>query len=268
MPWKVKQGVQNLSSRFKPIFLLIRTAVSIAAPVLLGYAVGTFAALLFLEWLDNLNPGSSTGYLRYRYQFSGFDMFSDTLHPSFFLTIVTAMAYTLVISTIALLWPFRSAFPRRLVGSKMTEKRARCLWRAAIWRVQPVFTRRGLISGLAVGVSAAILSLLIDPWITAIRTELNLNRYMMGQFEPTPGPVVGWFSYVDGACIVIGVAVLAYYRTVKRANHSIRGMPVVRRNWCPRCAYPLEQPLNGNLRITKGNHTRCSECGYSRSCRD
>lgn len=244
---------------------LMRITVSIATPVLLGYAIGTFLILMFLEWLDSLRSGNAMSHLYFRYQFSGFDDYFYTVHPSFIVTIMSCVVYTSFVCSILMLWPTQIAYPGRLVGSRMTRRRVNLLWHAALWRHQPIFGLTSILLGLAVGVGASVLSLMIDPWITTVRTEMDIVGVMSGSIEPTPRPVLGWFSYIDGIGIVIGVAALAYWRTVWRANRIIRRLPIVRRNWCARCAYPLDYNLNCDREVRRFGRAKCPECGLDLS---
>ena len=113
-----------------------------------------------------------------------------------------------------------------------------------------------------VGFGAAALSLMVDPWIMAVRTELNVVGSLTGVVEPTPTPVLGWFSYVDGVCIAIGVAFLLYQRTVVRAIRSIHRMPSVRRNWCTNCTYELERAVQCGDKEMSFRRSVCPECGH------
>jgi len=118
---------------------LMRITVSIATPVLLGYAIGTFLILVFLEWLDGLQAGNAMPHLYFRYQFSGFDDYFYTVHPSFAVTIMSFVVYTSLICSMLMLWPAQIAYPGRLVGSRMTRRRVNLIWHAALWRHQPTF---------------------------------------------------------------------------------------------------------------------------------
>lgn len=236
---------------------LVSVFAPLAGLVLAGYAIGTIAVLTFLNWLQQLHEATGNSapvaseLLHERYKFYGFRGYGDTLHYSITATVVYLLMLCLGACIAFSFWPRAFSPCQKFLGGRFSRQRATILWRSSLARSR---VRRGHVLVLfACGLLAALASVLIDPWIMLVRTELDLMNVFSGLTNPTPVPVVGWLSYIDGAIVTIGVLAMAYVIILRPASRRVRILKSVRRRWCGRCGYPL---------LTGGTGGRvCSECG-------
>ncbi len=241
---------------------IFRRTVSIAFPVLCGYTIGTLGVLTFLTWLDSLQPGSSIDHLWDRYGFLGFSTYRYEDHPSVIITVSAVFVYTVFTAAMAQACPYSWTLVRHLQSNGMPRVRARRLWRCSLSSERGVWAR-AWVKPLILGFGAVLLSFFIDPWIEIIRTELDPVGVYSGMVQPVPTPQLGWLSYVDGIVLLIGIPILVYQRTIKRAACRIMHLPVIRRNWCPKCWYRMQHIRPNNDHSCDLPTSRCPECGSS-----
>jgi hypothetical protein len=228
-----------------------------AGLVLAGYAIGTIAVLAFLIRLQELHEATGSSapvageLLFYRYKFDGFRGYADTLHYSITATVVYLLMLCLCACLAFSLWPRTVSCCQKFVGGRFSRQRATKLWRSSLARSR---VRRGhMLVLFACGLLAALASVLIDPWIMLVRTELDLMNVFSGLTNPTPVPVVGWLSYIDGTIVTVGIVAMGFIIILRPALRRVRDLKSVRRRWCGRCGYPL---------AAVGSRERvCSECG-------
>ena len=236
---------------------LLSVFVPLAGLLLAGYAIGTIAVLAFLNRLQQLHEvtGNSAPVvielLSYRYKFYGFRGYGDTLHYSITATVVYLLMLCLGACLGFSLWPRAFSPCQKFVGGEFSRRRATKLWRSSLARSR---VRRGhMLVLFACGLLAAVASVLIDPWIVLVRTELDPMNVYSGVTNPTPVPVVGWLSYIDGTIVTVGIVAMGFIIILRPASRRVRGLKSVRRRWCGRCGYPFGAGGTGE-RV-------CSECG-------
>lgn len=241
---------------------VIQVPVLVAIVLMLGYAASTVFVLIFLTWINGLNPDGAlvvSDLLLYRYRFSGFNGYFYTVHYSISATVLYIVIISFISYYIFIAKSFALSPCRRLIGNRLSKARAMRLWRAAVCRAR-IRPGRSIIVPFSFGVMAPLVSVLTDPWILIVRIEQNVVAYYSGALNLTPIPIVGWLSYTDGFVVTVGLVVSVYIMVVHSARQRVRAMPSIRRRWCRHCGYPTHRSrkLSRDPRLAV-----CSECGRS-----
>lgn len=244
----------------------------VASSLLAGYAIGTAT---ILAWLDSRFDSSESlsepielfaaDMLFWRYKFEGFDQrYSDTVHYSITASVLFVLFLVFGLRFIARtdsMW-FVPVVVRK--ADRFGRVRKKRVWRGAIQSTRHSPSLNWLVTLFLISMIGAWICFAADSLVMEVRRQLWMRSPAQNPwFNPTPIPVVGWFTWADVVWITALTLVAGFYLVVREARSRVDRSPFIRKRWCRWCAYPL---TGTSAAVPTGSscgrpHPTCPECG-------